>query len=127
MTKTEQCMRLLLVLLWFSIFLINKIIHVWYVCSLPLFFYCFIKFLDKYKCLIVDISTFHLNWLKKIPSLQFEIFMSNETFPSLYHVFAFNCELSSTFYFFNICRVTNRSPNPDRIGYGPDKPNTINL
>ena len=24
-------------------------------------------------------------------------------------------------------RVTNRSPNPDRIGYGPNKPNTINL
>ena len=25
------------------------------------------------------------------------------------------------------CRVTNRSPNSDRIGYGPNKPNTINL
>ena len=25
------------------------------------------------------------------------------------------------------CRVTNCSPNPDRIGYGPNKPNTINL
>ena len=25
------------------------------------------------------------------------------------------------------CRVTNRNPNPDRIGYGPNKPNTINL
>ena len=25
------------------------------------------------------------------------------------------------------CRVTNRSPNPDRIGYGPNKPSTINL
>ena len=27
----------------------------------------------------------------------------------------------------NNCRVTNRSPNPDRIGYGPNKPSTINL
>ena len=26
-----------------------------------------------------------------------------------------------------ICRVTNCSPNPDEIGYGPNKPNTINL
>ena len=28
---------------------------------------------------------------------------------------------------YNKCRVTNRSLNPDRIGYGPNKPNTINL
>ena len=41
----------------------------------------------------------------------------------------------SKFFFFGTseggphiyCRVTNRSPNPDRIGYGPNKPNTINL
>ena len=26
-----------------------------------------------------------------------------------------------------ICRVTNCSPNLDGIGYGPNKPNTINL
>ena len=25
------------------------------------------------------------------------------------------------------CRVTNRSPNPNGIGYRPNKPNTINL
>ena len=25
------------------------------------------------------------------------------------------------------CKVTNCSPNPDRIGYGPNKPSTINL
>ena len=25
------------------------------------------------------------------------------------------------------CTVTNCNPNPDRIGYGPNKPNTINL
>ena len=25
------------------------------------------------------------------------------------------------------CRVTNRNPNPDRIGYGPNKPSTMNL
>ena len=26
-----------------------------------------------------------------------------------------------------LCRVRNCSPNPDGIGYGPNKPNTINL
>ena len=25
------------------------------------------------------------------------------------------------------CRVTNYSPNPDGVGYGSNKPNTINL
>ena len=25
----------------------------------------------------------------------------------------------------SFCRVTNRSPNLDRLGYGPNKPNTI--
>ena len=25
------------------------------------------------------------------------------------------------------CKFTNCSPNPDRIGYGPNEPNTINL
>ena len=37
------------------------------------------------------------------------------------------CMLSLSLCSNAICRVTNRSPNPDRIGYGPNKPNTINL
>ena len=34
---------------------------------------------------------------------------------------------SLTMKYDTICRVTNCSPNPDEIGYGPNEPNTINL
>ena len=44
---------------------------------------------------------------------------NNKLLPKLYVVFALFKD--------NNCRVTNCSPNPDGIGYGPNKPNTINL
>ena len=46
--------------------------------------------------------------------------------PTLTHKYE-SLQVFCEIYSLRVCRVTNRSPNPSRKGYGPNKPKTINL